>query len=198
MKKLILLFLAFVLLLSCVACGEKSDSNGTNGGEEKVSVNTSSEIYEFKVDIFGNMYSLPCQLNEFKDNGWEYKDNKNPESDEVKGNRHAYSDIIKEDKIITITVFNSDADTKRFADCKVGSLYCEFSSENDLTLNLANKLSANKDTTIDDIKKKFGEPTKTLNDGGETTLRYQKDTYVYYIFTFDTEGKLETVDIRNR
>ena len=197
-RKVITLLLAVIVLLSFAACSKDKGPGETNGGNNQDSVNTSSEIYDFKVNIFGDMYSLPCELNVFKDNGWEYKDNKNPELDEVNGNRHAYSDVVKEGKTITITVFNSDAEVKQFADCKVGSLYCEFSSENDLTLNLANKLSASKDTTVEDVTKKFGEPIKTLNDESGTTLRYQKDTYVYYIFTFDAEGLLTSIDMRNR
>lgn len=197
-RKVITLLLAVLVLLSFAACSKDKDPGETNGGNNQDSVNTSSEIYDFKVNIFGDMYSMPCELSAFKDNGWEYKDNKNPELDEVNGNRHAYSDVVKKGKTITLIVFNPDAETKQFADCKVGSLYCEFSSENDLTLNLANKLSVNKDTTVEDVTKKFGEPTKTLNDENGTTLRYQKDVYAFYIFEFDAEGQLTSIDIRNR
>ena len=197
-RKVITLLVAVVVLLSFAACSKDKGPDETSVGNNQDSVNTSSEIYDFKVNIFGDMYSMPCELSVFKDNGWEYKNNKNPESDEVKGNRHAYSDVIKEGKTITLTVFNPDAETKQFADCKVGSLYCKFSSENDLTINLANRLSANKDTTIEEVIKKFGEPTTTLNDENGTTLRYQKDVYAFYIFEFDAEGRLTSIDIRNR
>ena len=66
-----------------------------------------------------------------------------------------------------------------------------------MTFNLANKLSATKDTTVEDVTGKFGEATKTINGDSGTTLRYEKETYVYYVFTFNAEGKLTYVDIRN-
>lgn len=196
-KKILSIIILCCMTLSFVACSNDKNYDKLDDKDSQSNENA-SEIYEFTVNIFGNIYSLPCELNIFTNNGWEYKDNNNPESNNVNENRHAYSDMIKDGKIITITVHNSDKETKKFADCKVDSLYCEFSVNNDLTLNLANKLSANKDTTIEDVTKKFGVATKTLNDKGGTTIRYQKDIYVYYIFTFNTEGRLTSVDIRNR
>lgn len=51
-----------------------------------------------------------------------------------------------------------------------------------MTFNLANKLSATKDTTVEDVTGKFGEATKTINGDSGTTLRYEKETYVYCVF----------------
>lgn len=50
---------------------------------------------------------------------------------------------------------------------------------------------------MEDVTGKFGEATNTINGDSGTTLRYLKESYVYYAFTFNAEGKLTYVDIRN-
>lgn len=196
-RKVITLLMAVLILLSLAACSKDKGSDETNGGDNQDSVNTSSEIYEFKVDLFGDIYTLPAELNEFKNNGWTYANNDNPENKDVTANGYATCDILKDGKRITLTVINLSTSTKNFADCKVGSIDCTFSSVNDMTVNLAKKLKATKDTTAEDVTGKFGEATKTINGESGTTLRYEKETYVYYVFTFNAEGKLTYVDMRN-
>ena len=196
-RKVITLLMAVLVLLSFAACSKDKGPGETNGGNNQDSVNTSSEIYEFKINLFGDTYTLPAELEEFKNNGWTYANNDNPESKDVNANGYATCDVLKDGKRITLTVINLGTNTKKFGDCKVGSIDCTFSSANDMTFNLANKLNATKDTTVDDVIGKFGEATKTINGDSGTTLRYEKETYVYYVFTFNTEGKLTYVDIRN-
>lgn len=196
-KKVITVLMVVLILLSCAACSNGTGSNEVNGGGNQANVNTSSEIYEFAINLLGSTYSLPADLAEFKTNGWTYANNDNPESKDVKANGYATCDVLKDGKKITLTVVNLGTNTKKFADCKVGSVDCTFSAANDMTFNLANKLSATKDTTVEDVTGKFGEATKTINGDSGTTLRYEKETYVYYVFTFNAEGKLTYVDIRN-
>lgn len=196
-KKVITVLMVVLILLSCAACSNGTGSNEANGGGNQANVNTSSEIYEFAINLLGSTYSLPADLAEFKTNGWTYANNDNPESKDVKANGYATCDVLKDGKKITLTVINLGTNTKKFADCKVGSVDCTFSTANDMTFNLANKLSATKDTTVEDVTGKFGEATKTINGDSGTTLRYEKETYVYYVFTFNAEGKLTYVDIRN-
>lgn len=196
-KKVITVLMVVLILLSCVACSNGTGSNEANGGGNQTNVNTSSEIYEFAINLLGSTYSLPADLAEFKTNGWTYANNDNPESKDVKANGYATCDVLKDGKKITLTVINLGTNTKKFADCKVGSIDCTFSTTNDMAFNLANKLSATKDTTVEDVTGKFGEATKTINGDSGTTLRYEKETYVYYVFTFNAEGKLIYVDIRN-
>lgn len=196
-KKAITVLMVVLILLSCAACSNGTGSNEANGGGNQANVNTSSEIYEFAINLLGSTYSLPADLAEFKTNGWTYANNDNPESKDVKANGYATCDVLKDGKKITLTVINLGTNTKKFADCKVGSVDCTFSTANDMTFNLANKLSATKDTTVEDVTGKFGKATKTINGDSGTTLRYEKETYVYYVFTFNAEGKLTYVDIRN-
>lgn len=196
-KKVITALMAALILLSFAACANGTSPNETNGGESHGNVNTSSDIYEFTIDLFGDTYSLPADLDEFKANGWAYANNDNPESKDVKANGYATCDVLKAGKKITLTVINLGTNTKKFSDCKVGSVDCTFSAANDMTFNLANKLSVTKATTVEDVTGKFGEATKTINGNSGTTLRYEKEAYVYYIFTFNTDGKLTYVDIRN-
>ena len=196
-RKVITLLMAAIFLLSFAACSKDKGPDETNGGNNQDSVNTSSEIYEFKVNLFGDTYTLPAELEDFKNNGWTYANNDNPENKDVNANGYATCDVLKDGKRITLTVINLGTSIKKFGDCKVGSIDCTFSSTNDMTFNLAKKLKATKDTTVVDVTSKFGEATKTINGDNGTTLRYQKETYVYYTFTFNTEGNLTYVDVRN-
>lgn len=195
-KKVITVLMVVLILLSCVACSNGTGSNEANGGGNQTNVNTSSEIYEFAINLLGSTYSLPADLAEFKANGWTYAYD-NPESKDVRANGYATCDVLKDGKKITLTVINLGTNIKKFADCKVGSIDCTFSSTNDMAFNLANKLSVTKDTTVEDVTGKFGEATNTINGDSGTTLRYLKETYVYYAFTFNAEGKLTYVDIEN-
>lgn len=195
--KVITLLMIVFIILSFAACSKDEGLNKTNDENSQSSAIASSEIYEFNVNLFDNTYTLPANLSEFISNGWTYANNDNPESKDVSANGYATCDIIKEGKRITLTVINLGTSIKSFADCKVGSIDCTLSSANDMTFSLENKLKATKDTTVEDVIKKFGEATKTIEGDSGTTLRYEKETYVYYVFTFNTEGKLTYIDIRN-
>ncbi len=90
-KKVITVLMVVLILLSCAACSNGTGSNEANGGENQANVNTSSEIYEFAINLLGSTYSLPADLAEFKTNGWAYANNDNPESKDVKANGYATS-----------------------------------------------------------------------------------------------------------
>lgn len=196
-KKVIALLLAMLILVSFAACSNDKNSDKQTGGESQTNANTSKEIYDFKIELYGDVYTLPADLNEFKENGWTYANNENPESKEVRANGYATCDVLKDGKRITLTVVNLGTSAKTFAECKVGSIDCTFSAPNDITFNLANKLSATKETTVEDVTNKFGEPSKNIESESGTTVRYERATYVYYLFTFNADGKLTYVDIRN-
>ena len=65
-RKVITLLLAVLVLLSFAACSKDKGPGETNGGNNQDSVNTSSEIYEFKVNLFGETYTLPAELEVLK------------------------------------------------------------------------------------------------------------------------------------
>lgn len=191
LKKVITLLMLVAIIQLFVAC------SNNNGLGETSSVSTSNEIYEFKVNLLGNDYVLPAELNEFKNNGWTYVNDDNFENKNVNANGYATCDVIKNGKKITLTVINLSTSTKKISDCVVGSIDCTFSAVNDVTFNLANKLNVTKDTTVDDVTGKFGEATKTINGDNGITIRYEKEMYVNYEFVFDKEGKLTYIDMRN-
>lgn len=196
-KKVVALLLATLILVSFAACSNDKNSDKQTVGESQTNANTSKEIYDFKIKLYGDVYTLPADLNEFKENGWTYANNDNPEDKDVIANGYATCDVLKDGKRITLTVINLGTSTKKFGDCKVGSIDCTFSSANDITFNLANNLSATNNTTIKDVISKFGEATKTISNESGTTLRYEKEMYMYYAFTFNTEDKLTYVNIQN-
>lgn len=196
-RNIITLLMAVLILQLLVACSKDKGLGDTRGGNNQVSVNTSSEIYEFKVNLFGVDYTLPVEINEFKNNGWTYVNNNDLGNKDVSANGYVTCDVLKDGKKITLTAINMSTSTKKFSDCMVGSIDCTFSDANDMTFNLANKLNVTKDTTVDDVTGKFGEATKTINSDSGITLRYEKGIYMYYEFRFSKERKITYIDIRN-
>lgn len=53
-------------------------------------------------------------------------------------------------------------------------------------------------STMDDVKAVFGEPSTTAESDTYTVYRYESDeTYRRYIFTFNEEGKVKTIEWMN-
>lgn len=200
-KKVITLLTAALIILSFTACSNDKgtdETNNTSNGENQGNINTSSEIYDFSIDIFGQTYTLPTDLDEFINNGWECELYMSPEEMDVTAGVFKGCNMAKDGKKIYLAVYNLGTSVKKFADCKVGTIKCDFSAENDITLNLPKKLSVTKDTTIEEVTRKFGECPDVATIENQTYLKYEKDLHMYYEFIFDTEeGKLARINIEN-
>lgn len=200
LKKLFAAILSIIMILSLVACGK--ETGGANDGEDSFDSQNgnneiASEFYEFSLSILGDTYNLPADLSDFSSTEWMYSNNDNPESKDVNGGSYSTCDVTKDGKKITLTVVNVDGSTKKFSECKVGSIDCTFSDANDIKINLAKGVTLTKSLTVQDVITKWGDPTSNMEGERGTTLRYEKENYVYYSFSFDTDGKLNYADIRN-
>lgn len=106
--------------------------------------------------------------------------------------------MTKDGKELFLNVYNGGTSVKKFSDCKVGTINCMFSSENDITINLPQKLSVTNKTTLEDVTHKFGDPTEQFTNEEGTWLRYRKDVHAYYEFIFDIEeNKLIKLCVEN-
>ena len=106
-------------------------------------------------------------------------------------------DVSKDDKQMTITVVNESGNKRNFSECKIRGIHCIFSDENDLEIILAKGLKLNKSLSSQDVINKWGEPTSDMSSGDVTELRYKKESYVYYLFSFDSNARLYDVRIDN-
>lgn len=196
--------LIIILVCSLVACNSnKGDTNNANNQTSDNEPNTyldkemSDQIYDFTIKIEKNTYKLPANLSDFITSGWKYSDGNNPEENDVKGESYDTC-VVEKNKIkLTLTVINQSGNTKKFKECKVGSVDFTYTSENNCSFELAKNLILNNTTTSDDIISKWGEPTTVLNGQYGTTLRYEKDTYIFYQFLCNEDNNLVEIDIRN-
>ncbi len=79
MKKLLVLALSVVLMLSFAGCGQKATNEGANNAEEpkkteqtQISKEDMTGLAATAFEIEGKSYSFPCDLSALKDNGWEF------------------------------------------------------------------------------------------------------------------------------
>ncbi len=199
-KKIFVLMMVVVMLLSLSACGEKdkgtTENGGNSGGAEGEST-VVGEIFEFKLKVDGDEFELPAELSDFKDAGWTYFGNPNPEEESVIGDGNATVEMIKENQRISLTVLNTSGDMRKISECKVGTISCMYSETNDVKIVLPKEITLKNGVSSNQVIDKWGEPTRTANGENENELHYVKDNHVEYMIVFDGEDKLKRVKIDN-
>lgn len=192
-----------VALLCCTACSNKTDvdssqqSISTGGKNQYQGEKMSDEIFDFTLNINGCVYKLPAKLEDFKGSGWNYSYNENPENNDVLGEAHDTCTIENKNAKLTLTVVNPSGDVKKFSDCYVGSIDCAFEQSNECDITLVKDLKLSNSTSPDDVTKAWGEATSNLDGKYGVTLRYEKEPYIVYQFTFDKDNKLTEFEAKN-
>ena len=180
------------------SCGSTNSGSNDNTNKPTISGSLSNEIFDFTISIDGIVYTLPAKQDDFKNNGWKYSFDENPEAKEIKGEGYDTSTIENSNGRLTITVVNNSGDVQLFSNCGVGGIDYSFSSgSNKCSIVVAKNLNINSKTTNATIKKEWGEPTAELNGQYGITLRYEKSAYVFYQFSFDNDGKITEFEARN-
>lgn len=201
-KKVLALFVACFLCLSCAACGKgttdnKEDENKSDDSNIYKGVEMSNELFDFTVKIDGTVYKIPAQLSDFLTSGWSYAYD-NPENEDVYGENFEMDVFENENGQLRFSVINLSGNTKKFKDCKIGGLDYSFSDWNNCKIELANGLVLEKEkTTSQDVIDKWGEPTENRTSEYGTTLEYIKDKHIMYSIYFDETGKLVTFVVEN-
>lgn len=197
-KALVSLLIIAVITVILSSCGSTNVSNNSNTDKPTISGSLSNEIFDFTISIDGTVYTLPAKLDDFKNSGWKYSFDENPETKEIKGEGYDTSTIENSNGRLTVTVVNNSGDVQLFSNCDVGGIDYSFSSvSNKCSIVVAKNLNVNSKTTYDAIKKAWGEPTAELNGQYGITLRYEKSAYVFYQYSFDNDGKITEFEARN-
>lgn len=209
-KKLIAILMACIMCLCLVACGNKSNNdnpidssddavtdNKTDTSSTYKGVEMSDELYDFTVKIDGTVYTVPAQLSDFLNSGWKYSYD-NPEETDVAGENFESASFENEKGTLRFSVINLSGNTKKFKDCKIGTLDYSFSEWNNCIIELAKGLVLEKDkTTVQNVLDKLGEPTENRTSEYGTTLNYIKDKHVMYSIYFDETGSLVSFQAEN-
>lgn len=185
MKKFtkVLCIIAVFILLFCSACS-KAD--------------TTENLFDFKISINGNEYTLPQDVNTFTQNGWSFPDDFDTEKEiPAKNLESTFLTADKEENWIKIELFNNSDSSKKLNDCPVGRI--EYYFEGDVDLITAGNFLLN-GKTQKDIISKYGKPYSEAEYSTYTEIIYDKnpDSSIYdrYTFRFDKEtGKINYLDM---
>jgi len=199
--KRLLIFILGISLLCFAGCGSKDKNDNPNSTSQKTGSYSgekmSDEIFDFTIKIDDITYVLPSKLENFINSCWEYDNGNNPEENDVAGESYDTCIMKNSNGDITITVVNPTGNVAKFKDCYVGSIDFALTNSNNCKYELSKGLKISTKTKSEDVTEKWGEPTTRLPGQYGETLRYEKDTYVYYQFYFDENGHLNGFDMRN-
>ncbi len=199
-KRILSIALCAVTAVSFAACGSDSDT-----GENKSEGKSSADIYSYSIKLYGEDYTIPCDLSDFTDNGWSVKeDDKNEFESDVPGTmvlggyKYNFTNEKDPNSYITLTLVNEKDEEKKASECKVGGIYLNNTSISDAAI--PGDLKYN-EATVDDVKKLYGEPTNASEDDDKSILTYSQDSDHYVELTFSNyednkTKKLITIDYK--
>lgn len=210
-KKLLAILLVCIICLCFAACGNDSNNtdsaidssddavidNKTDTANTYKGIEMSDELYDFTVKIDGTVYTVPAQLSDFLNSGWKYSYD-NPEETDVAGENFESDSFENENGSLRFSVINLSGNTRKFKNCKIGTLDYSFSEWNNCIIELAKGLILEKDkTTVQNVLDKWGEPTENRTSEYGTTLNYIKDKHIMYSIYFDETGSLVSFQTEN-
>lgn len=201
MKKKTMLALAAACCLSMTIPAAVSAAE-TEAADDTVTAGDglSDDIYDFQMEISGDLYQFPMTYADFTALGWTLNDTEDPEM-MITSNSYGMVYFTKGDLSIHADVINLGVNEAAMTDCLVGGITIdEGSSGLDLVplgIKLAKGITMG-ESNLDDIKAAYGDPTDTYEGDLYTKLAYQKDFYQqaeFYVFKED--NTLREVSLRN-
>lgn len=158
----------------------------------------------FMVQINGAVYTIPCPLTDFLENGWMLSDENTDAQLEAAG--ASYSKIPRLDITLTresgqelsLIVFNDSEETIPIEDGTVGCLYA-FNGNYDFSgdeFQLPGGLKIGW-STREDVINQYGEPSTSY---GSSDISYEvkgSESTKYWDFTFNSSGFIRSVRVQN-
>lgn len=186
------------------AAEDKATDDSSAAANDDASADTaaglSDDIYDFQMEISGDLYQFPMTYADFTALGWTLNDTEDPEM-MITSNSYGMVYFTKGDLSICADVINLGVNEAAMTDCLVGGITIdEGSSGLDLVplgIKLAKGITMGQ-SNLDDIKAAYGDPTDTYEGDLYTKLAYQKDFYQqaeFYVFKED--NTLREVSLRN-
>ncbi|MBQ8696735.1 MAG: hypothetical protein IJ519_03350, partial [Clostridia bacterium] len=161
---------------------EDTDTTGTSSSGEPGSLNEQNKI-EFTLD--GEQYALPCAFSDFADKGWGVYTYSDIDSETmIPAMSYTFGSLEKDDKTVSVLVYNDTDDAKAVKDCGIGNMYLDFSR---FALVLPEGLSGI--PTVDEIITALGDPDLRDDGDGYTSMTYYLDGIQgkYYDFYCDLD-----------
>ena len=210
MKKIIFT-LAVITLLVMTGCGEteqdKSIMNDVPVSEQTESIRygaggetvtdtpaktleMSDNLSDFNFTLNGIVYSLPCSMSEFLDNGWKIRESSGKESEKIKSGGFKSAFLDKNDRSVSVSVRNQSGNSERISECQTETINL-FSTN---SFNLPKGITGS--SSYEDIISAYGEPTEIKESEFNTTVVYEFGYHKTVNFIF-RENILENIMMTN-
>lgn len=130
-----------------------------------------NDLFSYQIGLDYVVYTLPCRLSEFLNNGWEINYAYNRETS-------AEVELKKGRSYISVAICNDSSEKLAYKDCMVYSVRLD-SDNNGLSIVLPGGMQVNKNTTKDDIIDKYGEPKNNPSEVLESQYRTYSNVLYY-------------------
>ena len=156
----------------------------------KKTVEMSDNLSDFTFTLDNIVYSIPCSVSEFLDNGWKIRESSGNESEEIQSDGFKSVCLDKDDMSVSVSVRNTSGNSKRISECQTETI--NLFSKNSFVLSggIVNSSS------YDDIISAYGEPTEIKESEFNTTVVYEFGYHQTVNFIFK-KNILENVMITN-
>ena len=199
MKKLIAILLVVVFCLCLTSCGNETDkvitqnsSNVENDSVYDTGVALSNNLDDFTFKINDIVYKLPIEIEAFTKNGWKLPDYFDEYDKEIDSHNKESEYLVKGENELSIQIFNMSGNRKKLKECPVGRIEYDFSG--DLQFYIAGDFLLN-GKTFDEVKDKFGEPTRQEDYDNYIEIVYEKtgSEWIYEMYTMRFDSKTKVI-----
>lgn len=167
------------------------------------SVKMSENIYDFTIEIGGNVYQLPLTVHDFMADGWSYQAD---DSDDAYMDANSYlmlgADFENKDgKLVRVEVTNYASRKMKVDNCYItGFSYPSYGTPDDrAAVKFSKGIEVQKSKT-DDVKAAYGEPTSYDTNSSGTIYNYKVEDSFYrsYTFNFDADNVMKYFSVTDK
>lgn len=175
---------------------DEADASAETGEAETLS----DDLYSFQVKIGDDIYQFPMTYADFTAKGWALGNSDDPQTS-VGSNSYGSVSFYNGQNKVYGTVFNLGINAVPLEECLIGGVDIE---KGDYGVNLDNtpvELPGGivmGQSTLEDVKAAYGDPSDTYEGDLYDQLTYKKDSYEYIrLYVYKESGVLEEADFQN-
>lgn len=159
----------------------------------------SENLYDFQIQLDGEVYQFPMSYEEFLAYGWEISSAYSDETEELEPNQYDLVYFSKGDVECMAFALNLGLNTMPVSECMIGGISIDnFDwdlSKGEVLLPGGIRRGV---STLEDVTAAYGSATDTYEGELYTSLTYEKDYYQSVeLYIYKESGVLEDVEIRN-
>lgn len=159
----------------------------------------SENLYDFQIQLDGEVYQFPMSYEEFLAYGWEISSTYSDETEKLEPNQYDLVYFSKGDVECMAFALNLGLNTMPVSECMIGGISIDnFDwdlSKGEVLLPGGIRRGV---STLEDVTAAYGSATDTYEGELYTSLTYEKDYYQSVeLYIYKESGVLEDVEIRN-